>query len=146
MLGWRPAASPTAPGSRRRSATGFGARWTVMPLGSVATDRLRHMLIGYSRVSKADGSQSLDLLLALKNAVWTAQDGCQTLTNKCREEAQLRERSIEAMKRERALSLNMTLVVPTVAGAFGALMAGVTSKIARWLSSGWATLAAWWNS
>ena len=95
------------------------------------------MLICYSRVSKADGSQSLDLLLALKNAVWTAQDGCQTLTNKCREEAQLRER---------ALSLNMTLVVPTVAGAFGALMAGVTSKIARWLSSGGATLAAWWNS
>ena len=104
------------------------------------------MLIGYSRVSKADGSQSLDLLLALKNAVWTAQDGCQTLTSKCREEAQLRERSIEAMKRARALSLNMTLVVPTVAGAFGALMAGVTSKISRWLSSGWATLAAWWNS
>ena len=32
-----------------------------MPLGSVANDRLRHMLIGYARVSKADGSQSLDL-------------------------------------------------------------------------------------
>ena len=27
----------------------------------VANDRLRHMLIGYARVSKADGSQSLDL-------------------------------------------------------------------------------------
>ena len=61
MLGWRPAASQTAPGSRRRSATGFGARWTVMPLGSVPNDRLRHMLIGDARVSKADGSQSLDL-------------------------------------------------------------------------------------
>ena len=32
-----------------------------MPLGRVANDRLRHMLIGYARVSKADGSQSLDL-------------------------------------------------------------------------------------
>ena len=32
-----------------------------MPLGSVLNDRLRHMLIGYARVSKADGSQSLDL-------------------------------------------------------------------------------------
>ena len=28
---------------------------------SVANDRLRHMLIGYTRVSKADGSQSLEL-------------------------------------------------------------------------------------
>ena len=28
----------------------------------VANGRLRHMLIGYARVSKADGSQSLDLL------------------------------------------------------------------------------------
>ena len=27
----------------------------------IANDRLRHMLIGYARVSKADGSQSLDL-------------------------------------------------------------------------------------
>ena len=35
--------------------------WTVMPLGSVANDRLRHRRIGYARVSKADGSQSLDL-------------------------------------------------------------------------------------
>ena len=32
-----------------------------MSLGSVANDRLGHMRIGYARVSKADGSQSLDL-------------------------------------------------------------------------------------
>ena len=32
-----------------------------MPRGRVANDRLRHMLIGYARVSKADGSQPLDL-------------------------------------------------------------------------------------
>ena len=32
-----------------------------MPLGRVANDRLRHVLIGSARVSKADGSQSLDL-------------------------------------------------------------------------------------
>ena len=31
------------------------------PRTRVANDRLRHMLIGYTRVSKADGSQSLDL-------------------------------------------------------------------------------------
>ena len=33
----------------------------MMSLESVANDRLRHMLIGYARVSKTDGSQSLDL-------------------------------------------------------------------------------------
>ena len=33
----------------------------MMSLESVANDRLQHMLIGYTRVSKADGSQSLDL-------------------------------------------------------------------------------------
>ena len=49
---------------RRHPARGRDGRlvlWTVMPLGSVANDRLRHMLIGYARVSKTDGSQSLDL-------------------------------------------------------------------------------------
>ena len=35
--------------------------WTAMPLGRVANDRLRYMPIGYARVSKAEGSQSLDL-------------------------------------------------------------------------------------
>ena len=30
-------------------------------LSCVANGRLRHMLIGYARVSKTDGSQSLDL-------------------------------------------------------------------------------------
>ena len=39
-------------------------------------------------------------------------------------------------------------------GAFGALAAGLTTQAARWLwdtflavlSSGWATLAGWWNA
>ena len=33
----------------------------MMSLESVANDRLRHMQIGYARVSKADDSRSLDL-------------------------------------------------------------------------------------
>ena len=37
------------------------ARVGRCPRPSVPNDRLRHMLIGYARVSKADGSQSLDL-------------------------------------------------------------------------------------
>ena len=47
---------------RRHPARGRDGRlvlWTVMPLGSVANDRLRHMLIGAARVSTAAGSQSL---------------------------------------------------------------------------------------
>ena len=38
-----------------------------MPLGSVANERLRYMRIGDARVSKADGSQSLDLQ---RDALW----------------------------------------------------------------------------
>ena len=45
--------SDTVYDTRRRSQEGARARL-------VANDRLRHMLIGYARVSKADGSQSLD--------------------------------------------------------------------------------------
>ena len=37
------------------------SNWEGGPCPSVANDRLRQMLIGYARVSKADGSQSLDL-------------------------------------------------------------------------------------
>ena len=48
----------------------------------------------------------------------------------------------------------MLLSVAVIAGAVGALAAGLTTQAARWLwatslavlSSGWATLAAWWNS
>ena len=51
MLGWRPAVSPTAPSSRRRSATGFGARD-----GSVATSGRRLALL---RGSKTDPQRPL---------------------------------------------------------------------------------------
>ena len=43
-----------------RDTTHGGARLTA-PVRCIANGRLRHMLIGYARVSKADGSQSLDL-------------------------------------------------------------------------------------
>ena len=56
-----------------------------------------------------------------------------------REEAQLRERNIEGLKRERAVFFNKTLFIVFGAGAFGALLAGVTGEIARWM---WATFLA----
>ena len=57
----------------RRNVRGYGYLWVpstaywsdlnnrLGPRPPVANDRLRHVLIGYARVSKADGSQSLDL-------------------------------------------------------------------------------------
>ena len=94
------------------------------------------------------------LLLALKNARDEAEHGYRTLATKSREEAQQRERTIESLQRERAVFFNKTLFLMVGTGAFGALLAGVTNETARWLwatvlavlSSGWATLAAWWNS
>ena len=54
------------------------------------------------------------------------------------------------LKLERRFIISLTVI----AGAVGALAAGLTSEAARWLwaaflavvSSGWASVAAWWNS
>ena len=93
-------------------------------------------------------------LLALRNERFNVEHSYQRLAALSREETQLRERNIEVLKRERAVFFNKTLFMVFGAGAFGALLAGVMGEIARWLwatflavvSSGWATLAAWWNS
>ena len=93
-------------------------------------------------------------LHALRNERFNVEDSYRTLAAKGREEAQLRERHIEGLKREHALFFNKTLFVMVGAGAFGALLAGLMNEITRWLwttflaavSSGWATLAAWWSS
>ena len=45
-------------GPRRNN---LGHAIQILHTHRLANDRLRHMLIGYARVSKADGSQSLDL-------------------------------------------------------------------------------------
>ena len=52
------------------------------------------------------------------------------------------------------LERRFIISVAVIAGAVGAFGAGLTSEAARWLwgtflavvSSGWATLAAWWSS
>ena len=79
-----------------------------------------------------------------------AENNYNSLTDKCREEFRVRQQVIEGLKSERSLLLSLAVI----AGAVGALGAGLTSEAARWLwdtflavlSSGWATLAAWWNS
>ena len=87
---------------------------------------------------------------AAEKAAWVAENNYRSLTDKCREEFRVRQQVIEGLKHERT----MLLSVAVIAGAIGALAAGLTTQAARWLwatflavlSSGWATLAAWWSS
>ena len=93
-------------------------------------------------------------LRTFKNTRADAEHGYQRLAFLAREEAQLRERHIEDLKRERAAFVNKTLFLMLGAGGVGALFAGLMTEIAQWLwaaflavvNSGWATLAAWWNA
>ena len=88
--------------------------------------------------------------VAWLKAAWVAENNYNSLTDKCREEVRVRQQVIEGLKSERT----MLLSVAVIAGAIGALAAGLTTQAARWLwdtflavlSSGWATLAAWWSS
>ena len=77
--------------------------------------------------------------LALTKERFNVEHSYQRLAALGREEAQLRERNIEGLKRERAVFFNKTLFIVFGAGAFGALLAGVTGEIARWM---WATFLA----
>ena len=87
---------------------------------------------------------------AAEKAAWVAENNYRSLTDKCREEFRVRQQVIEGLKSERSLLLSMA-IIGGVIGMMGAALAG---EIARWLwaaflavvSSGWATLAAWWNS
>ena len=79
-----------------------------------------------------------------------AENNYRSLTDKCREEFRVRQQVLEGLKSERSLLLS----VAVIAGAIGALAAGLTTQAARWLwdaflavlSSGLVTLAAWWSS
>ena len=70
--------------------------------------------------------------------------------NKCREEVRVRHQVIEGLKYERMWMLSLAVI----AGVVASLAAQVMTQAARWLwdtflavlSSGLATLAAWWNS
>ena len=87
---------------------------------------------------------------AAEKAAWVAENNYNSLTDKCREKFRVRQQVIEGLKSERTLLLSLAVI----AGAVGALGAGLTTQAARWLwatflavlSSGWATVAAWWAS
>ena len=77
-------------------------------------------------------------------------DGSDRVFGHYGEEFRVRQQVIEGLKHERT----MLLSVAVIAGAVGALAAGLATQAARrlWdtslavLSSGWNGLAAWWNS
>ena len=85
---------------------------------------------------------------AVEKAAWVAENNYRSLTDKCREEFRVRQQVLEGLKHERT----MLLSVAVIAGAIGALAAGLTTQAARWLwdtalailSAGWTALAAWW--
>ena len=83
-----------------------------------------------------------------------AQDAAETQYNtlayQCEQEIRVRQQVMAVLKLERRFIISLTVF----AGAIGALAAGLTSEAARWLwatflalvSSGGATVAAWWNA
>ena len=87
---------------------------------------------------------------AAEQAAWVAENNYRSLTDKCREEFRVRQQVLEGLKSERT----MLMSVAVIAGAVGALAAGLTTQAARWLwdtflavlSVGWNALAVWWNS
>ena len=80
---------------------------------------------------------------AAEKAALVAENNYRSLTDKCREEFRVRQQVIEGLKHERT----MLLSVAVIAGAVGALGAGLTTQAARWLwDSLTAVLRAGWNS
>ncbi len=87
---------------------------------------------------------------AAEKAAWVAENNYNSLTDKCREEVRVRQQVIEGLKYERMWMLSLAVI----AGVVASLAAQVMTQAARWLwdtflavlSSGLATLAAWWNS
>ena len=76
-----------------------------------------------------------------------AENNYRSLTDKCREEFRVRQQVLEGLQSERRTLLSLAVI----AGAVGALGAGLTTQAARWLwdtflailSAGWTALAAW---
>ena len=80
---------------------------------------------------------------AAEKAAWVAENNYNSLTDKCREEFRVRQQVIEGLKSERSLLLSLAVI----AGAIGALAAGLTTQAARWLwDSLLAALRAGWNA
>ena len=86
---------------------------------------------------------------AAEKAAWVAANNYNSLTDKCREEFRVRQQVIEGLKSERSFIVSLVVL----GGIFSSLAAQVMTQAARWLwdtflavlSTGWATLAAWWT-
>ena len=81
---------------------------------------------------------------AAEQAARAAENNYRSLTDKCREEFRVRQQVLEGLKFERRMLLSMAVI----GGAVGALGAGLTTEVARWLwdtflaiiSYGWTAL------
>ena len=127
------------------TAAAEAARWydtwrlRAIPLGAVAT-------VQYAAAMEHNTAP----LQNAQQAARAAETQYNTLTYKCEQEIRVRQQGMAVLKLERRFIISLTVI----AGAVGAVAAGLTSEAARWLwatflavvSSGWATLAAWWNS
>ena len=96
---------------------------------------------------RAQGHQQAFLF---RQAARAAETQYNTLTYKCEQEIRVRQQVMGVLKLERRFIISLA----KLACAVGALAAGLTSEAARWLwaaflavvSSGLASVAAWWNS
>ena len=80
---------------------------------------------------------------AAEKAARVAENNYRSLTDKCREEFRVRQQVIEGLQSERT----MLLSVAVIAGAIGALAAGLTTQAARWLWDTFlAVLSSGWNA
>ena len=100
---------------------------------------------------RAQGHQQAFLF---RQAAWAATNNYNSLTDTIREERQARKALTEDMKQLRSSLVNVFLTWGLFVAVGGAFLAGMMNQITRWLwaafraavSSGWATLTAWWNS
>ena len=78
---------------------------------------------------------------AAEKAAWVAENNYRSLTDKAVKEFRVRQQVIEGLKFERRMLLSMAVI----AGAVGALGAGLTTQAARWLwDSLFAAFRSWW--
>ena len=91
---------------------------------------------------------------AAEKEAWAATNNYNSLTDTIREERQARKDLTEDITQLRSSLVNVFLTWGLFVAVGGAFLAGMMNQITRWLwaaflaavSSGWATLAAWWSS
>ena len=101
-------------------------------------DDKKHSMTGWTTCSastRGDGAQHRLSLQNAQQAARAAETQYNTLTYKCEQEIRVRQQVMDVLKLERRFIISLAMI----AGAVGALGAGLTSEAARWL---WAAFLA----